>query len=246
MIKKVIKGKHVGQWKVRIQPVDKATGKRISFPVQYANSKKEAVKLERNLWAEYEDGLNFSDGKVSFAKAFQKYVDRRANTISPVTLKSWQESANDFNAYFKNTPINKVTTQLVSDYAHEYVEKNQVTVSRSSTIAKRLVHMRNFFKSIEGKVVKENPVPEGALKLFFKQSDFTVPKEWYIFSSNELDEIRNLIEKDLQHSSVMNVGSKLAILIESYTGMRIGELQALKFNNVVYEDSAWTFRINDS
>lgn len=51
MIKKVIKGKHVGQWKVRIQPVDKATGKRISFPVQYANSKKEAIKLERNLWA---------------------------------------------------------------------------------------------------------------------------------------------------------------------------------------------------
>ena len=246
MIKKVIKGKHVGQWQVRIQPVDKATGKRISFPVQYANSKKEAIKLERNLWAEYEDGLNFSDGKVSFAKAFQKYVDRRANTISPVTLKSWQESANDFNTYFGNTQINKVTTQLVSDYAHEYVEKNQVTVSRSSTIAKRLVHMRNFFKSIEGKVVKENPVPEGALKLFFKQSDFTVPKEWYIFSSNELDEIRNLIEKDLQHSSVMNVGSKLAILIESYTGMRIGELQALKFNNVVYEDSAWTFRINDS
>lgn len=246
MIKKVIKGKHVGQWKVRIQPVDKATGKRISFPVQYANSKKEAIKLERNLWAEYEDGLNFSDGKVSFAKAFQKYVDRRANTISPVTLKSWQESANDFNTYFGNTQINKVTTQLVSDYAHEYVEKNQVTVSRSSTIAKRLVHMRNFFKSIEGKVVKENPVPEGALKLLFKQSDFTVPKEWYIFSSNELDEIRNLIEKDLQHSSVMNVGSKLAILIESYTGMRIGELQALKFNNVVYEDSAWTFRINDS
>lgn len=246
MIKKVIKGKHVGQWKVRIQPVDKATGKRISFPVQYANSKKEAIKLERNLWAEYEDGLNFSDGKVSFAKAFQKYVDRRANTISPVTLKSWQESANDFNTYFGNTQINKVTTQLVSDYAHEYVEKNQVTVSRSSTIAKRLVHMRNFFKSIEGKVVKENPVPEGALKLFFKQSDFTVPKEWYIFSSNELDEIRNLIEKDLQHSSVMNVGGKLAILIESYTGMRIGELQALKFNNVVYEDSAWTFRINDS
>lgn len=246
MIKKVIKGKHVGQWKVRIQPVDKVTGKRISFPIQYANSKKEAVKLERNLWTEYEDGLNFSDGKVSFAKAFQKYVDRRANTISPVTLKSWQESANDFNTYFGNTQINKVTTQLVSDYAHEYVEKNQVTVSRSSTIAKRLVHMRNFFKSIEGKVVKENPVPEGALKLFFKQSDFTVPKEWYIFSSNELDEIRKLIKEDLQHSSVMNGGSKLAILIESYTGMRIGELQALKFNNIVYEDSAWTFRINDS
>ena len=106
--------------------------------------------------------------------------------------------------------------------------------------------MRNFFKTIVGKTIKENPVPEGALKLFFKQSDFTVPQEWYIFSSDQLESIRNLIFKDLQHASVMNWSSKLAILIESYTGMRVSEVQALKFNNVVFEDSAWTFRINNS
>ena len=87
MIKKVMKGKQAGKWRVRIQPVDKVTGKRISFPLQYANSKKEAVKLERQLWAEYESGLNLSDGNAVFAEEFQKYVNRRAKTISPVTLQ---------------------------------------------------------------------------------------------------------------------------------------------------------------
>ena len=246
MITKVKNGKHVGKWKVRIQPVDKVTGKRISFPVKYANSKKEAVKLERKLWAEYEDGFNLSDGNAVFADAFQKYVNRRAKTISPVTLKAWQESANDFKAYFKQAKISKITTSLVSNYAHDYVNEHKLTVSKSSIIAKRLIHMRNFFKTLEGKTIKENPIPEGALKLFFKQSDFSVPKEWYILSSDELKQIRDLIIKDLNHSSVMNWGSKLAILIESYTGMRVGELQALKFNNVVFEDSVWTFRINNS
>ena len=246
MITKVKNGKHVGKWKVRIQPVDKVTGKRISFPVKYADSKKEAVKLERKLWAEYEDGFNLSDGNAVFADAFQKYVNRRAKTISPVTLKAWQESANDFKAYFKQAKINKITTSLVSNYAHDYVNEHKLTVSKSSIIAKRLIHMRNFFKTLEGKTIKENPIPEGALKLFFKQSDFSVPKEWYILSSDELKQIRDLIIKDLNHSSVMNWGSKLAILIESYTGMRVGELQALKFNNVVFEDSVWTFRINNS
>lgn len=246
MIKKVNKGKNAGKWKVRIQPVDKITGKRISFPLQYADSKKEAVKLERQLWAEYENGLNLSDGNAVFADEFQKYVNNRAKTISAVTLKAWQDSANDFKAYFKNSKINQITTALVSKYAHDYVDKQNATVSKSSTIAKRLIHMRNYFKTLEGKTIKENPVPEGALKLFFKQSDFSVPQEWYIISSSELEKIRNLIIEDLNHSSVMNWGSKLAILVESYTGMRVGELQALKFSNIVFEDSVWTFRINNS
>ena len=38
MIKKVGKGKYAGKWKVRIQQVDKVTGKRLSFPVKYADS----------------------------------------------------------------------------------------------------------------------------------------------------------------------------------------------------------------
>ena len=83
--------------------------------------------------------------------------------------------------------------------------------------------MLQIFKTIVGKTIKENPVPEGALKLFFKQSDFTVPQEWYIFSSDQLESIRNLIFKDLQHASVMNWSSKLAILIESYTGNTVRE-----------------------
>lgn len=110
MIKKVVKGKHAGEWKVRIQPIDKITGKRVSFPLQYTDSKKEAVKLERQLWTEYENGLNLSDGNAIFADEFQKYVNSRAKTISAVTLKAWQDSANDFKAYFKKAKINQITT----------------------------------------------------------------------------------------------------------------------------------------
>lgn len=40
MIKKVNKGRHIGQWKVRIQPVDKVTGKRISFPINMLVARK--------------------------------------------------------------------------------------------------------------------------------------------------------------------------------------------------------------
>lgn len=231
---------------VRIQPRDTITGKRINWPSAYAKSKTEAKKIEKQMWNEYKAGLNLGDGNAVFAEVFQKYVNQRANRISPVTLKSWQESANSFSEYFKKAKVSQITTTLVSNYAHDYVNQHNATVSKSSTIAKRLIHMRNFFKSIEGKSIKENPVPEGALRQFFQRSDFSIPQEWRIFSKKELKRIQNLIKEDLQRTPVNNWGSKLAILIESYTGMRIGELQAIRFEDLVSEDGIQTLEIHDS
>lgn len=242
MIKQIEKQKFY----VRIQPRDAVTGKRINWPSEYATSKTEAKKLEKKMWQEYKSGLNLGDGNTPFAEAFQKYVNQRANSISPVTLKSWQDSADSFSKYFKKAKVSQITTQLVSKYAHDYVTKHHVTVSKSSTIAKRLIHMRNFFKSIEGKSIKENPVPESPLKVFFRQSDFTISKDWRIFSNDELNQIRNLIKKELEHTAVNNWGSKLAILLESYTGMRVGELQAIKFDNIIQDNGNWTLKINNS
>lgn len=155
MIKEITTGKNKGKWSIRIQPVDPITGKRISIPIRYVKTKTEASKLEKKMWSEYRAGLNLGNGKAVFAEEFQKYVDQRANTISPVTLKSWQDSANSFKAYFGKIKINQVNTQLVSKYAHDYVDKHNATVSKSSVIAKRLIHMRNFFKTIEGKAIKK-------------------------------------------------------------------------------------------
>lgn len=247
MIRKVTTGKrHVNQYMIRIQPRNKTTGKQVSFPVQYAKTKLKAEQIENKMWAEYKAGLNLGDGNAIFAESFQEYVNQRANTISPVTLKAWQDSANSFKKYFGKAKINSIDTAIVSKYAHHYVDKHHATVSKSSTIAKRLVHMRNFFKSIKGKSIKTNPVPENPLKVFFRQSDFSISKDWYIFTDQQLDQIRDLIKKDLKNSSVMNWESKLAVLIESYTGMRIGELQALKFQNIVFEDGVWTLKIDNS
>jgi integrase len=245
MIKKVNKNPNK-VYLIRVQPRDPITGKRVNLPIKYAKTKSEASKIEKEIWAEYKSGLNLGDGNAVFADAFQKYVNQRANSISQVTLKAWQESAESFAKYFGKAKIKNITTPLISEYAHDYVDKHQTTVSKSSTIAKRLIHMRNFFKSIEGKSIKENPVPESALKVFFKQSDFSLPQEWRILSDQELEKIRKFLINDLKTASVSNSASKLAILIESYTGMRVGELQALKFQNIVYEDDNWTFKINNS
>ena len=80
-------GKHKGEYQVRIQPINKITGKRESWPVAYASNRSNAKALERQMWADYEDGLQLADGNAIFADEFQKYVVHKENTISPVTYR---------------------------------------------------------------------------------------------------------------------------------------------------------------
>lgn len=235
-----------GKWLVRIQPIDKNTGRRVSWPVEYADTRREAIAKERKMWAKYESGLQITKGNEIFSTSFENYVLSKKGTISPVTFKAWQESARAFKRYFKQTKIKKINTPLINKFAHDYVKRRHTTVSNHSVIATRLIHMRNYFDTIAGTVVESNPVPKQALKQFFRKSEFTIGQEQYLFTDDELKAIKEKIKTDLQRLPVYNSNARLAIWVEAETGMRPEEVQALRFKNLVKEDGYWTFRINDS
>ena len=246
MIKKMTTGKHKGEYQVRIQPINKITGKRESWPVAYASNRSNAKALERQMWADYEEGMQLADGNTVFAEEFRKYINRKKNTISPVTYRDWNNSANEFEKYFKNTKIKDISERLVEQFARDFIHKHKATVGRATVIDHRLTHMRSFFNELIGKVVKENPVPEQYLDKFFRKNEFSVRKQRYLFTNSELELIKKQIQGDLNHTTIDKWGTRLALWIDLETGMRPGEIQALKFNNLITEDGYTTFKINDS
>ncbi|MQB69406.1 tyrosine-type recombinase/integrase [Limosilactobacillus reuteri] len=246
MIKKKTSGKHSGEWAVRIQPVNRITDKRENWPIQYAKTKSAAKTLERKMWADFEDGLQLADGNKIFADEFQKYIEKRKDEISPVTYRDWNNSAILFKRFFKNAKIKDINTSLVDQFAHDFVKHHKATVGRATVIDHRLAHMRSFFKELEGKVVKENPVPEQYLDKFFRKSDFSLGKQRYLFSNDELEAIKEQIQLELNSNSIVNWGTRLALWIDLETGMRPGEVQALKFSNLTSDEGYTTFKINDS
>ena len=147
MIKKMTTGKHKGEYQVRIQPINKITGKRESWPVAYASNRSNAKALERQMWADYEDGLQLADGNAIFADEFQKYVVHKENTISPVTYRDWQNSATEFKKYFKKTKIKNITERLVEQFAHDFIKQHKATVGRATVIDHRVTHMRSFLRN---------------------------------------------------------------------------------------------------
>ena len=246
MIKKMTTGKHKGEYQVRIQPINKITGKRESWPVAYASNRSNAKALERQMWADYEEGMQLADGNTVFAEEFRKYINRKKNTISPVTYRDWNNSANEFEKYFKNTKIKDISERLVEQFARDFIHKHKATVGRSTVIDHLLTHMRSFFNELIGKVVKENPVPEQYLDKFFRKNEFSVRKQRYLFTNSELELIKKQIQGALNHTTIDKWGTRLALWIDLETGMRPGEIQALKFNNLITEDGYTTFKINDS
>lgn len=246
MIKKMTTGKHKGEYQVRIQPINKITGKRESWPVAYASNRSNAKALERQMWADYEEGMQLADGNTVFAEEFRKYINRKKNTISPVTYRDWNNSANEFEKYFKNTKIKDISERLVEQFARDFIHKHKATVGRATVIDHRLTHMRSFFNELIGKVVKENPVPEQYLDKFFRKNEFSVRKQRYLFTNSELELIKKQIQGALNHTTIDKWGTRLALWIDLETGMRPGEIQAFKFNNLITEDGYTTFKINDS
>ena len=246
MIKKMTTGKHKGEYQVRIQPINKITGKRESWPVAYASNRSNAKALERQMWEDYEEGMQLADGNTVFAEEFRKYINRKKNTISPVTYRDWNNSANEFEKYFKNTKIKDISERLVEQFARDFIHKHKATVGSATVIDHRLTHMKSFFNELIGKVVKENPVPEQYLDKFFRKNEFSVRKQRYLFTNSELELIKKQIQGALNHTTIDKWGTRLALWIDLETGMRPGEIQALKFNNLITEDGYTTFKINDS
>lgn len=246
MIKKMTTGRHAGEYQVRIQPVNKLTHKRESWPVQYAKTKRIAKAKERKMWTKYQEGFKLADGNSIFAEQFRKFVDSKKETVSKVTYRDWDYSARVVEHYFGAAKIKQINTQVISDFARKFVKEHEVRVGKSSAIERRLTHLHCYFQTIVGTTISKNPVPPKPLKVFFRRNEFDVSNNRYIFSNNELKLLKNEIIKDLNSTDVTAWLTKLAIWIDLETGMRPGEIQALRFRNLTNFKSYTTFEIDDS
>lgn len=245
-------GKSKGKYRVRIQPVDPLTGKKISIPSQLTKtrSKTEAKKLEKQMWRDFRLREKKESLKLDqpFAQAFQDFVDdyHDRGKWEASTYYDWKYTARLVKNFFGRQKIKDVREEDIDLFAHQYVKQHKTRVAKHTTIDRQLQNLRAFFSRMRRYGLMVNPVPNSALTAFFRKSTMTVPDQKYVFTDVDLRRLKDEIYSELESSLAMYWGSRLAILIALDTGMRPQELQALKWSNLTKEGDFTVFKIDDS
>ena len=245
-------GKSKGKYRVRIQPVDPLTGKKISIPSQMTKtrSKVEAKKLEKQMWREFHLRKKKESLKLDqpFAQAFQEFVDDYYNRgkWEESTYYDWCYTAKLVKNFFGRQKIKDIREEDVDRFAHQYVTQHKTRVAKHTTVDRQLQNLRAFFSRMRRYGLTVNPVPNNALVEFFRKSEMTVPDQKYVFTDAELRCLKDEIYSELEPSLAIYWGSRLAILIALDTGMRPQELQALKWSSITKEGNFTVFQIDDS
>ena len=97
----------------------------------------------------------------------------------------------------------------------------------------------------QGKI-KINPVPKNALHKFFRYDEFTTVQQKYIFSDEEVRDIKAEILKELLTLPTSFWTSRIGLLIILDTGMRPQEVQVVKWSQLEKDGGFNVFEINDS
>lgn len=248
-ITKMEVGIHKGQYQVRIQPVNPVTKKRIKIPVQYTGSKQEARKIEGELWAKVKGGYDYDQAASFVPDCLADFIDHQGTLRgwSKRTRSAWNNTLGIISEYFEGVRMERLTEDVVRSFARKFITDRHLTVGPNSVIARVLVHMRAFCHYYVGAVFLRNPVPRGAINVFFKEEEQSLKQERYTLRREEVDELVAEIKKELDFSNPLICISRLAIWVDLQTGMRPQELQALRWSNLVGDDeNGYYFHINDA
>lgn len=247
-VMKIETGKHAGEYRVRVQPTSKITGKRISLPVEYARTQREAKQLETKLWLKYTTGQAYDAQNDPLADCFEEYVETeyQRGRWSDNTYASWRCTARVIRKYFPHAKLRNVTENQVREFARKFVADRKVDVSPKSQIMRCLTHMRSFFSEYTGSVFAQNPVPEKALEKFFRIDEVTTSHKRYVLTEEEMQRLISEITDGLNFADARKCVSRLAIYVDLQTGMRPQEIQALRWSNLCKTSHGYVFKINDS
>lgn len=215
-----------GRWYTYLPDNTKKSGRK-----QIAKNTKEKVE---DAIVEFYRKVN-EEQTMTFKKMYFHWVEVQKSEVSQNTItkyiKDYRRCIQDTN--FENLPIAEINAEMI----RVFIGKRVKEVGLPQRAYTNLVGYFNgvFRSALENNYITRNPMETYVVKKQFKnckKSDKT--KEDMTVSKDELAEIFKMIDNKLQKTP-WNM-SLYAVLLASFTGMRVGELSALAWRDIHIEE----------
>lgn len=187
------------------------------------NTQKEIEDLVVEYWTTIENN--------TFKKRYQVWIERQINCgRSDNTISKYQSN---YTRFFDGYEIESMN---IYDINEDVIAKHFTNLLKSKDIPYRALkeafgHINGVFeKAIKDKVIEENPCKYVDLEIY-KRYCHDVPKKTSVQRTVSLSEKKIILSKTDRQKSMARFATKLAL----FTGMRVGELAGLKWEDINFD-----------
>lgn len=231
---KITQGKD-GNWRTYVKDSTKPSGCRL---IKKSTEKKLQDELIRYYGEQKNKALTFKD-------VYFQWREVQDELVTDNTVYKYNTDYNRFfrDSAFEQLPITGITEDILKLFFHDSIKQNNLT---KGAFKKLYGYVNNTFaKAYREKIIIENPMIHFVCKQFYTYcEELDKPIEKQIFSEEE----ENLILEKLhsEYVSKPNYMPNYAVEFASLTGMRVGEIVALKWEDIHTEGKLSYFVINKS
>jgi len=205
---------------------DPITNKRHQNSKGGFKTKKEAQAALAQVQTEFNQGLYINESEITLKDFIEKWMKLYESTgkVKISTVRVRKHETNNMLLYFKEVKLKEITSSMYQDFLLDLNKKFAENTLKGIHRTARMV----FRKAIELKFIKSDPTEYAELPRHQKtveqlENETGIPK---YFEKSELKKFLNAAKKD-GNPQVYTIFMTLA-----YTGMRVGELCALKWKDI--------------
>lgn len=211
-----------GKWRTYITDETKQNGRRMVKKSSREELINDIIKYQKSL----------SENKIkTFKDAYFQWREYQDQMVSDNSIYRYKT---DYKRFFENTDfekeeISEMTIQDIKVFIKKSVESSKLCKKACKTLCG---YIKNTFASAKiNKVISENPVSDMVVKDFY-QYCFDKPKKVSERIINDGD-LSLLYERfELDYKKQPNYIPTYAVEMASLTGMRVGELSALRWDSI--------------